>query len=302
MIFSTYGPSTPHLIASRLHKQTGIPWVAEFRDLWSLRPNNKRKQPFQFFQKQWEKHTLKDCSSLISVSELWAAELEAFHSKKATVITNGFDEEDYSNEVSPTTKFTITYTGNIYPGRREPAPLLEAVAELRQEGKISPDDIEVRFFGSNVKETVSPAIEKYNLFGFIRIGDFVPFQESARLQKESSALLLLSWNHSEDKGTLTGKIFEYIGARRPILALAYKGGAIDDLLQESGCGIIANEVNEIKSILLEWLGEFRQHGRITSHYQPEEIVIKSYTRREQAGKLAQVFDNTITPPNVPQST
>ena len=294
VIFSTYGPSVPHLVASRLHKQTRMPWVAEFRDPWSLNAYTRKTQPFQFLEEQWEKKTMKNCDLLVSVSKLWAEKLEAFHSKKTMVIANGFDEEDYREDMPLTSKFTITYTGGIYPGKRDPTRLFQAIAELRREGKMSPDDLEVRFLGSNVAKTLSPLVQEYRLPEFVKMYGFVSFKESIKRQMESTVLLLLSWDDPRDQGTLTAKIFEYMGARRPTLALAFKGGEIDKLLWESGCGILANAVNEIKNILMKWLGEFRQYGKIVSYYRPDNEVIKKYTRREQAKKLAETFDSVLT--------
>lgn len=301
IIFSTFGGlRTPHLVASRLHQQTGIPWVAEFRDLWSSGPYFNKTRLFQFLEEQLEKRVMKGSNLLISVSEPMAKELEAFHSKKTIVIPNGFDEEDYTENIPLTSKFTITYTGYIFPDKRDPTPLFKAITELRQKGRISSDDFEVRFFGSNVSETLSPIIEEYNLAEIVTIHGFVPFNESIKKQKESAALLLLSWNNPQDKGTLTGKIFEYLGARKPILAIAFKGGEIDKLLAKSGCGIVATEVEEIKEILLKWLAEFRGHANIRSYYNPDREIIKQYTRREQARKLAGAFDEFVD--STPQQT
>lgn len=290
VIFSSYGPSTSHLVASRLQAKTGIPWVAEFRDPWSLNPYHNNVQPFHFLERQIERKIMKGCSLLITVSESWAREIEALHSKKVITVHNGFDEEDYMEDVPLTSKFTITYTGNIYPGKRDPTPLFKAIAELKEEGKISPSDLEVCFFGSNVIETLSPLVEKYSLLDFVKIYGFVPFSESVEKQKESTVLLLLSWNDPRDKGTLTAKAFEYLGAGRPILAIAFKGGEIDSLLARAGSGIVATEVQEIKEILLEWLDEFKQYGNIFSYYSPKFEIIKQYTRREQARKLAQLLE------------
>jgi len=291
VIFSTFGPRLPHLVASRLHKRTGIPWVAEYRDLWAQNPYATKIQPFHFLEQRLEKRVMKTSDLLITVSDPLAKELEAFHSRRVITITNGFDEEDYRGNVPLTPRFTITYTGNIYPGKRDPTPLFEAIAELKQEDKISPDDLEVRFFGRNVAETIPPLVEKYRLREFVKTYGFVPFKESIRRQKESTALLLLEWNDPRAEGTLTGKIFEYMGARRPILAIAFKGGEIDNVLLKSGCGVVANEVSEIKGILTKWLDEFRQYGKIVSFYHPNNEVIRSYTRREQARKLAEAFHN-----------
>ncbi|MCL0078842.1 glycosyltransferase, partial [Dehalococcoidia bacterium] len=189
IIFSTFGPRVPHFIASRLHQQTGIPWVAEFRDHWSLNPYFNPIKPFQFMEQQLEKRVMKGSNLLISVSKPWAKELEALHSKKTIVIPNGFDDEDYTGNVPLTPKFTITYTGNIYPGKRDPTSLFKAIAELRQEARISSDDFEARFFGSNAAETLSPSIEKYHLQELVKIYGLVPFKESIKKQKESTVLL-----------------------------------------------------------------------------------------------------------------
>lgn len=294
IIFSTFGPRVSHLVASRLRQRTGIPWVAEFRDLWSLNPYFNKSRPFQFLEEQFEKMIMKNNSLLATVSEPLAKELEAFHSRKTIVIPNGFDEEDYTENVPLTPEFTITYTGNIYPGKHDPTPLFQAIAELRQEGRISPDDLEVRFFGSNVAETLSPSIKKYRLQELVRIYGFVPFKESIKKQKESTVQLLLGWNDPRGKGTYTAKIFEYLGAARPVLAIAFKGGEIDRLLARTGGGILATEVGEIKEILLKWVDEFRQYGRISSYYNPNQEIIKHYTRREQARKLAIAFDEVIS--------
>lgn len=290
MIFSTFGPSVPHLIASRIHKKTNIPWVAEFRDPWSFNEYGRQTQPFIFFERQWEKQTLKNCDLLISVSELLAKKLEFLHSKKTIVIANGFDEDDYKEQVPITTKFTITYTGNVYTGKRDPSPLFQALKELHKKGIISPEDIEVRFFGQNINETIPALIEKYDIKAFVKIYGFVPFRESIKRQRESTILLILSWNDPRDSGTMTGKIYEYIGAGRPILAVAFKGGEIDSLLQKTGCGIVVNEVNEIKNILMKWLGDFKNNGKVITCYHPHTNIITNYSRKNQAQKLAQIFD------------
>ncbi|MCL0096233.1 glycosyltransferase [Thermodesulfovibrionales bacterium] len=295
IIFSTFGyEMMPHFIASRLHQRTGVPWIAEFRDPWTFNnPYIKKPQPFHFMTQQLEKRVMKGSNLLISVSEPLAKDLEAFHSKKTIVIPNGFDEEDYTENIPLTSKFIITYTGTISPGKGDPTPLFKAITELKHEGQLSTDDFEVRFFGSNVAEILSPPIEKYCLQELVKVYSLVPFKESIKKQKESVVLLLLRWNDPRDKGMYTGKFFEYLGAGRPILAMAFKGGEIDKLLIKSGCGIVLNEPDEIKALLLKWLQEFRQYGEIISHYKPNWEVVKQYTRREQTRKLAAAFDKVV---------
>jgi glycosyltransferase involved in cell wall biosynthesis len=289
IIFSSSGPFTSHLIASQLHRKTKIPWVAEFRDPWTMNEYVRHTQPFYLLQRWWEKKTMKNCQYLIDVSPTLANRLVKLHSKKTIVIPNGFDEDDYLENVQTTSKFCITYTGNVYFGR-DPSPLFQALAELDKEKKITNSEIEVRFFGGNVIETVSSLIDEYGIKEYVKTFGFVSLKESIEKQKESTILLLMSWISPRSTGTLSGKIFEYIGAGKPILAFALKGDEIERLLQETGCGLIVNEVGEIKSVLLKWLKEFKDDRKITSFYNPDKDNIKKYTRREQAQKLAKLFE------------
>lgn len=292
VIFSSSQPRVCHLIASHLHNKTKIPWVAEYRDLW-VDPYDNNSRFYQFLETELEKRVMKKCRVLITVSEFTVKWLEAIHSKSIAVIHNGFDEQDYSENVPLTSKFTLTFTGNIYVGKRDPTPLFQAIGELQEEGRLSPDDFGVRLFGGSTLKTLLPIIESCNIAELVKVYDTIPFKESIRRQQESSALLLLEWNNPHAKHVFSGKIFEYLGARRPILAIAYKGGAISELLAKSGCGRVVTEVDEIKALLKKWLREFKEQGEITSYYNPDAEVIKAYTRREGSRKLAVVFNEAI---------
>ena len=296
MILSTYNPSLPHLIASRLHQKTGIPWIAEFRDLWSLNPFARKTQPFQFSKERWEKRIMKSCDLLVTVSEPLAKDLAVFHSKKVMVIPNGFDEEDYKENVSLTSKFTITFTGKIYDPHLDPTPLVEALDELKRKGIISSDDVELRFFGKFIYDIPSRLAKKHCLEDIIKTYDFVPFKESINRQQESTVLLVSVWIDPRGEGIHSAKFFEYLGAGRPILAIAPKGGEIDKLLQESGTGIVANKANEIEEILVKWLGEFKRFGNILSYYNPNSEVIRRLSRKEGTKKLAGVLDEVVNFP------
>jgi hypothetical protein len=290
IVFSSIYPLTSHFIASQICGMCKIPWVAEFRDPWSFNAYLRKTQPLHFLDQQWEKHTMRNCAQLITVSDIWAREMEELHRKNVLVIPNGFDESDFKGAVSILPKFTITYTGNIYPGKRDPSPLFQAISELKNEEIISGQNFEIRFFGRNVHETLPALISQYGIKDIVKMGGNISYQESIKSQRESTVLLLLSWNDAQDSGTLTAKIYEYLGAGRPALAVAFKGGEIDKLLKETQSGIVANSASEIKAIILNWFEEFKTTGKINTHFYPLNDVIKKYTRREQAKSLAAVFD------------
>jgi glycosyltransferase involved in cell wall biosynthesis len=290
VIFSSYYPAVSHIIAAKLNKLYGIPWVAEYRDPWSNNPYSNKIQPFSFLQNIWEKQTIKNCTTLVTVSPVMADGLKKMHSMKTVIIPNGFDEDDYKYCVSTTYKFSITYTGSIYPGKRDPSALFQALKELKQENLVSSRDIEVRFFGENIRKYITQIAEKYGILDLLMIGDNIPFKESINKQMESTILLLLSWNDQRDAGTITGKIYEYFGARRPILALAYPDGEIDKLLKQTGSGVVSNRPEVIKTLILTWLGEFKKEGKIITDFHPHLNIINGLTRKRQTQELAEVFN------------
>ncbi len=291
VIYSTYSTATSHLVASRLHNLTGVPWVAEFRDPWSFNQYAKKVQPFRFLEMQLEKQVIKGARYLVAISKLLAEQLREFHSKEVFVIPNGFDEEDYNQVVPLTSKFTITFTGNIYPGRRDPSALFKAVRDLYEERKVDEQNFEIGFFGEN-SDVLYQLINHYSVNHLVKIGGFVPYKESIIKQKESTILLLLTWNDPRE-WTYSGKVFEYLGARRPILASVYRGGAMDELINSTGCGAVANNAEEIKSILEKWINEWHEYKRIISFFEPKDEVIQGYTRKEQTNNLAKVLEKAL---------
>ena len=74
------------------------------------------------------------------------------------------------------------------------------------------------------------------------------------------------------------------------MAIGLKGDVVDELLKETGAGVVVNEVEEIKMVLSKWMKEFRQSGTITSHYEPNDTVIRQYTRKQETAKLARLLE------------
>ena len=296
VIFSSYAPSTSHLVASRLHRVSGIPWIAEFRDLWALNHNARTTRFLRFFEECFEKKVMKHSSSLIVCSEGMVEQLERLHRKRVVTINNGFDEEDYAENVPQTSKFTITYTGNIYGGKQDPNPLLQALKELKEAGKVLPGDFELRFFGGSSLAAILPLIERHDLTGLVKVYDLIPFKECIAMQKESTVLLFLKWNDPSAKGIYSGKLFEYLGAKRPVMAVGtFKDELVDTLISESGTGVLLNNATEIVSVLSCWLEEWRQTKGTISYWKPNMNVIGRYTRRGQAEKLAGLLEEVSQP-------
>lgn len=291
VIFSSSSPVTSHIIASQLSKEFHIPWVADFRDLWTQNHYTNHVFVRKIIERRLEKNTLKNADRLLAVSEPLAEKLEFLHNKKAIVITNGFDLDDYSKSPPPLTQFfSTTYTGAIYKGKRDPSHLFAAIKELLEDKIIEEDKFCVRFFGPG-GEYIRQLAATYNIQNVIHCEGVVPYKNSIRAQRESTILLLLNWCCLEEEGVYTGKIFEYLGAQRPILAIPKNNGVVDELLMKTNAGVVAGTKEEVKKVLKKWYIYFKENG--TLPYKGEKDVIMQYTRERKAKELADVLDNIV---------
>lgn len=262
-MISTSLPVTSHVIARQLKRKYKIPWVADFRDLWTQNHYYNKFNVIKLFEKRLELKTLQNADALVTVSRPLAETLGKIHkNKNVFVITNGFDTDDFMHNIpKPANKFTITYTGTLYNGKRDPSVLFAVLSQLIRENKMNKDLVEIRFFGQ--QETwILHDIQKYDLNSVVSFYGCVPRSIALEKQKESQLLLLLLWNNKNEKGVYTGKIFEYLGAKRPILAIGGAGGVVEELLAETNAGKYVNEPAELSHYLLEYYREFITHGEV----------------------------------------
>lgn len=301
-ILSSSKPETCHLIARDLAEKYQIPWVADLRDLWTQNPYSNHCALRRFAEKRLELRTLGKASALVTVSKPLADDLSCLHTHKPVyVITNGFDpEEACFDPPELTDKFTITYTGALYGGKRDPAMLFDALKNLLSDGVIDPDRVEVRFFGSK-DPWLFDEIRNANLDGIVKISGFVPREQALQRQRESQLLLLLLWNNPEEKGVYTGKVFEYLAARRPIIALGGpEESVVKDLLNETRAGHYTSSLEDLEAALSRYYSEYVRTGAVP---RTEESAIFKYSHLEMAKKFAAVLDKVVAeahphPPSV----
>ncbi|MFH1031502.1 MAG: glycosyltransferase [Chloroflexota bacterium] len=289
-IISSSPPVTSHLIASELRRRYKIPWIADLRDLWSQNHNYSYGPLRKAFDRRLERKIFSATDALITVSQQWAEKLEALHKgKMICTITHGFDPKEINiPPVQLTPKFTITYTGSIYTGKQDPTKLLVALNALISDGVMQPGDIEVSFYGSKV-DWLDNEIERRGLSRIAKQYGGVPREVALQKQRQSQLLLLLDWDSKEETGVYTGKIYEYLAARRPILAI---GGSINSvvhtLLIETKAGVHAPSVDDIKNILRNLYLEYKAKGEAV--YQGIDAEVNKYSHREMARKFADILD------------
>lgn len=277
LIYSSALPISSHFIARRISKKYSTPWVAEYRDLWSGGHGARVSAFSSFFLKRIEKWLLKQAIGLITVSQPLAAYLRFLHKKNVSVIYNGFEVNPNVSNINDKvktkdTRLSIVYTGSIYEGR-DPEILFDALNRL---GHLK-EKVQVKFYTSKNNKLIQ-RINEYNVGKCVKVMNYVPYSESLKIQAEADILLYLSYSSVTHKGRgiLSGKVFEYLGAARPILSV---GADSKHLLIDQGLMIHFNDAEKLAKKLVYWVGKKDKSGTIN--------VTTDLNKREEYSRLNQ---------------
>jgi glycosyltransferase involved in cell wall biosynthesis len=289
-IISASPPLMGNLIARELKERYKIPWLGDFPHLWSQNNAYPYSSLRRMFDTRLELKTLSHVDVLTTTSEPLAKKLRAMHKGKPVyVITHGFDPDTVNTVPDKVTdKFTITYTGGWHPIFREPSKLFSALQKLILRGAMEPENTEVRFYG-NEENWIDSEVEKYGLSGIVKQYGRVPMEVAQAKQRESQLLFNPKWDDPRDPGIHSMKIFEYLAARRSILATGKYKDVVDELLDETGAGICAQSVEDVMQVLEKAYQEYKLKGEVA--WRGDESKINNYSHREMARKFAEVLDS-----------
>jgi hypothetical protein len=275
------------LVARAVARHARVPWVAELRDLWTENHNFRRIQPLRSLETRLERSVLSAADALVTVSEVWADRLRQQFGRPTFVVPNGFDSEDYPTGVTPSRgMFTLTYTGMLYDGKQNPAPLLDAIGRLAAAGRINPARFRARFVGQYLAP-ITLGAQARGISAFCEVEPPVPYREALARQCASTCLIFFDWADGQQKGWYSAKIYEYLGARRPILSVGPHDTVVAQLLQRTGAGSVAVSADELTRVLETWLDEWERSGEVA--YTAAEAV-RRFERRESARAMADVLD------------
>ncbi|MCL6442247.1 MAG: glycosyltransferase [Alicyclobacillus sp.] len=282
IIYASHSPATSLLVAAYLARQSGVKWVAELRDLWT----DNHYYKYGCFRKWWESklegRTLASASGLVTVSEPMAEVLRQKYGKPTAVILNGYDDDLGHMSTPPTHQdyVRIVYTGSVYEGKRDPSLLFESIRMLGDES----NRIMVEFYGKDL-QAVQELANRYGIGESVRVHAAIPYKQSLYEQASADILLLLLWNHPAERGVYTGKLFEYIGARRPILALMppnSRGDVASELIRELGIGYVFSCEHLLTAQLREWIGQKLAGRHICLN---SAKPVDRYSRKSQTARL-----------------
>jgi glycosyltransferase involved in cell wall biosynthesis len=256
-IYATGGPFTTLVAARRLARAHGLPWLAELRDLWTERHHYPHPGWRRRLERRLEASVLASARGLVTVSEPLAERLARF-GRPVEVAMNGYDERDEPLAARPPFDgLRLVYTGMIYPGYQDPAPLFRALALLR--GRAA---VRVEFYGRTPPEALRRAAREHGVEDQVQAAPPVAHREALALQRGADACLLLLWTDPAERGVYTGKLFEYFGARRPVLAVGPGDDVAGRLVRERGAGLVSAQPEAIAEWLRARLEEKRRTGAV----------------------------------------
>jgi len=289
VIISTGPPHSMHLIAEKLHQKNDVKWLADFRDPWSNIYYNKDFKELSFVKnrnKKLEKSVLKKADCVLTVSNALKKEFSKY-ANRVEVVTNGFDDDFLEpSKVLLDEKFTISYIG-LLPKQSNPENLFRVLQVLCSQHKDFEKDLQLNFIG-DISDVVKTAVCNNKLKENTRFIDYVDHTKAIEYQQKAQVLLLLIPNVKKCKGILTGKLFEYLSAKRPILAIGPEDGDLADVIEDTNAGIIVDFDNDDK-LSSEILKLYHQYKK--GNLEVDSKNTNKYHRKELTKKVAFIINS-----------
>lgn len=285
LVYSSSPPVSAHLAAMRVARRAGVPWVADFRDLWTANPDYAAPAWRRAFDRRLEGRLLAAANGIITVSEHLAATLADRVGPGGQVqsIPNGYDEADFADAAAgerEPDRFCIVHAGTFY-GSRSPDSFLRGVEQLFEREPAARGRLRIRFVG-NVGSRFEPLLASFDdrIPGVLERTGYVEHRRALAEILAADALLLVIGGDSESAaGVMTGKLFEYLRAGRPILLLGAPDGEAARLVREAGAGeaLDHDEPSQVAALLSRWIAG--------ASPRPVPGCAAAYERRALTGRL-----------------
>ncbi len=236
------GPVSAHLAARMV--VGGRPWLADINDLWSLNPHRTNGRLRDTIDVFLEGRTLAAATRLTTVNDAMGDELRLRTGQQVTTIYSGFDPSEFvavPRERAPGEAVDLLYAGALYPSQNL-KPLFQALVHLKRERELSAARLEVSFIG-RVTERAALEAEQFGVGDQVIASD--PIARNELLMRMCSADALVLPLNDSDSAALPMKIFEYIGAARPIIAWGRPGSLAARLIRDNGFGVVATNEREL---------------------------------------------------------
>ncbi|MDO8847177.1 MAG: glycosyltransferase family 4 protein [Coriobacteriia bacterium] len=285
-VITTGPPHSVHLAGlwGLRHRGGNRPrWIVDMRDLWTDNPYYDYGAARRRLDRLIEADVVRSADAVTATTAGFALSLERRHGIRATSILTGFD--DRAPRPAPREAggpLRVVHAGNLYGGRRDPAPLLEAAGMLVREGRASADRVRLIFIGPG-SESVAEAAYTLGASEIVEAAPPIPHAEVLEHLARADALLLVQWRSDLTAAEVPGKLYEYLAFRAPVIALgAAPDGEVAGILETTGAGRVVNSVAECRQVLEQLL-----EGGLTG---PDEARLAAFGQTRMAERFGSVAE------------
>jgi len=296
-LWSTYPIATAQWIARTLHRKSGLPWVADLRDSMTepgYPSQPRRRESFLKLERGIVAEAARVVFTAPGARAMYAARYPEVPAGRWQVIPNGYDErafEGASGAGAPPGSgdgpLLLLHSGVLYPSERDPTAFYGAIADLMRSGEVTPGSVQVRLRASGSDAHHQRLIDEHGIGAIAKLEPPIPYR--AALAEMLAADGLLVFQASNCNHQIPAKIYEYIRARRPILALTDPAGDTAGVMREAGLGTVAplDSRDGIRTMLSRFLAAVRR-GEAGL---PGDEVVESHSRASRTVLLASLLDS-----------
>jgi len=303
VIWSTYPIATAHLLGLILHRLTGIPWVADFRD--SMTEEDYPANPRQRVIYRWiEEKTIKYCSKAVFTTpgaiEMYAERYPKVPQSRWVLIPNGFDEENFAGAEQSEAykkalgnrdkdKIVLLHSGILYPEERDPSCFFKALADLREKGIIHPSKLKIVLRATGHDDLHSELIGANGLQDIVVLEPGISYEEALAEMLSVDGLLIFQASNCNHQ--IPAKLYEYLRAKKPIFALTDPIGDTASVLKAANVPYIVplDNTETISNGFKQFLTDVEQGRAITVG----EETIKQHSRSSRTALLAKQLNSIV---------
>ncbi|MAO08565.1 MAG: glycosyl transferase family 1 [Alteromonas sp.] len=286
-VITTGPPHSLHLIGMQLKENLGIRWIADFRDPWTTIHYHKSLRLTKSAQKKhkrMEREVLQSADTIVVTSPSTQRDFQKMTNRPVALITNGFDTISLDEKINRDEKFSLVHIGSLL-SNRNPKLLWETLSEICLENAQFKEDLVIKLVGLVSKE-VKDTIASVGLSEKLELPGYVSHQEAQQYQHKAQVLLLVEMNKAETQVILPGKLFEYLRAKRPILAIGPEGSDIEPILEDVGAGVFFgySDKEKLKEQLIQHYQNYQDNA-----LENLSVAIEQYHRKALTEKYAQLI-------------
>ena len=295
-LFVTSPPFSAFDVISQIKKKHDIPLFADYRDLWYGSYFAFYPTPFhKLLHKKKEYNALKAADRILvtnrKIKEKLIKTYPFLTFEDVVIISHGYDQDDFEKipaQPKPQNKMVLMYSG-IFMVYSTPYYFLKAFKELTLERPDIASNIELDFVGFLRKEN-QKLIRKLKLEAFVKDHGYVNHDEAIAKIKSADVLWFMIGKRRNIDAILPGKVYEYLGAQKPVIACVPEGAA-KMVIEESGAGFICepDDIQGIKNVLIQVYDLFKK-GTLPK---PSEEYLSKFNREYLTELLTKQFQTKL---------